>query len=326
MRLERMPKGDSECILVLGMFDGVHLGHIALIEKALKLKAKCGLPVTVCTFDRHPLAVLRKGAAPPMLTTLTERARAMARLKVDTLCVLPFTKETAAISRKTFLADMVLAFRPKHIVVGFNYSFGRGGEGGGAYLSSMADTYGYRLHIVKPVVFEGETVSSTRIRQMLSEGQMLKANMLLTRAYGLTGRVEKGKQLARTMGFPTANLALPMLKALPRFGVYTALLREGNKVYPAIVNVGKHPTLPKGHGTVEAHVLTGNVQLYGKKVRIAFLSFLRDEIRFAGKAELKAQIGKDTLEAKAFFDRMYENAQNENDIIAGLQSVKSVLQ
>ncbi len=303
MRLIFKPESVEQSILVLGMFDGVHMGHRVLVEQALALKEEWDLPVTVCTFDKHPLSVLQPEKMPPMLTTLTERAKAMAKLHVDTLCVLPFTKTTADITPEDFLGQMVCWFKPKAIVVGFNYSFGKKGLGNGAFLKEKEKEYGYEAYILPPVQWEGETVSSTRIRDLLNQGRMMEANTLLTRAYGITGRVEVGKRIGRTLGFPTANIGLPMKKAIPRFGVYTALLREGEKVFPCVLNVGKHPTLPQGHATVEAHVLTGNVELYDKKVRISFLDFLRPEVKFESADALKEQIIKDIEQAWTFFDR-----------------------
>jgi riboflavin kinase/FMN adenylyltransferase len=301
MRMIEKSEQKGACILVLGMFDGVHMGHKALIDHALELKAQCGLPVTVCTFSKHPLSVLRPKENPPMLTTLPERAKAMAKLHVDNLCVLPFTRETADISREDFLAELILAFQPMAIVAGFNYSFGKKGLGNVAFLIQEEARYGYETVIVPPVELGGEAVSSTRIRELLKAGDMMTANTLLTRAYGITGTVEAGKKIGRTLGFPTANLALPKNKVIPRFGVYTALLREGEKVYPCVVNVGKHPTLPEGHATIEAHILGGDVSLYGKKIRIAFLHFLRPEKVYESAEALKTQIVEDVKEAEAFF-------------------------
>lgn len=303
MRLTTRPTNNTPCILVLGMFDGVHMGHISLIKEALAIKRETGLPVTVATFDRHPLTVLKPEKAPPMLTTLLERARAMARLAVDTLCVLPFHKSTAGIDHQDFLDWMIKSFHPRHIVVGFNYSFGKGGLGSGDFLREQAQRYGYATHIVPPVVWEGETVSSTRIRELLERGELMTANTLLTRAYGMTGVVAHGKKLGRTMGFPTANVTMPPHKAVPCYGVYTALLREGNKVYPSVLSIGCHPTLPEGDVTLEVHVLGGSIDLYGKKVRISFLDFLRPELKFDGVDELIAQMKEDALKAEAFFNR-----------------------
>jgi len=288
-------------ILVLGMFDGVHMGHQALVKKAFEIKAESGLPVVVCTFARHPLSVLHPEKKPPMLTTLSERIKAMARLRVDALCVLPFTRKTADISPMDFLSELTEAFHPKAIVVGYNYSFGKGGVGDGAFLRTQEERCGYQTLIVPPVEWEEEVVSSSRIRDLISKGDMMTANTLLTRAYGITGTVEQGKHIAGTLGFPTANLSLPKGKAIPRYGVYTALLRVDERVYPSVLNVGRHPTLPEGHATIEAHALHVKVDLYNKKIRISFLDFLRPEITFENTEALKTQMAEDVKKAETFF-------------------------
>lgn len=301
MRLILGAEQVQKSILVLGMFDGVHMGHQALVEKALEIKAQSGLPVVVCTFSQHPLGVLHPEKKPPMLTTLTERIKAMARLHVDMLCVLPFSKETADVLPGEYLHELVEAFHPQAIVVGYNYSFGKGGAGDGAFLKAQEAQSGYETVIVPPVEWEGETVSSSRIRQLILKGDMMAANTLLTRAYGITGTVEHGKHIAGTLGFPTANLFLPKDKAIPRYGVYTALLREGEKIYPSVLNVGRHPTLPEGHATIEAYALHVKVDLYNKKVRISFLDFLRPEMKFENKEALQKQMAEDVKAAEAFF-------------------------
>ena len=287
--------------VVLGMFDGVHKGHRQLLETARAFAQREKLPVYVLTFQRHPLQVLRPQSAPPMLTTLTQRARLMAGAGVDALFALPFTLETANESPEDFLKWLVKTFQPRHVVAGFNYSFGRGGKGNGDMLKAFGENHGYQTHIVSPVTYEGESISSTRIRKLIQAGEMALANYLLGSPYALSGRVEQGKHVGRTMGFPTANLALPKGRVIPAYGVYAAWLHVEGKRYPAVLNVGRHPTLPEGAATIEAHVMGETVNLYGKKVRIEFLNFQRGERRFASVEELKAQIAQDKEKALAWF-------------------------
>ena len=301
MRIIRNPESMQPCVLVLGMFDGVHRGHQALLMTGEALARESGLPLTVCTFEPHPLRVLRPESAPPLLTTLTERARLMADFGVDNLCILDFTRNTAAQSPERFMEALVRIYRPAQVVCGFNYTFGRGGAGNGESLTRFGKAHGFRVTVVPEVVLEGDTVSSTRIRRLLQAGDIRQATHLLGHAYTLSGRVCSGKHIGRTMGYPTANVEVPRGKALPAYGVYACWMRVEGRVYPAVVNVGRHPTLPEGSVTVEAYALDACLMLYGKKVRLSFLHFQRPERLFEGVDELKAQITRDAQDARAYF-------------------------
>ena len=225
---------------------------------------------------------------------------------VDNLCITTFDRERADQSPEDFMAEMVETYAPVVVVCGFNYTFGKGGQGTGKTLREYGRKHGFRTVVVPEVIVDGETVSSTRIRRVLSEGDIPTANRLLGTGYTLSGKVENGKQLGRTMGFPTANVALPKHKALPAFGVYDCWLETAEGAYhPTVVNVGRHPTLPEGAVTVEAHVLTDEpLDLYGQHVRLSFMRFQRAEVRFDSKEKLQSQIAKDVEEARAYFAKM----------------------
>ena len=304
MRILRNPENMQPCVLVLGMFDGVHRGHQALLMAGVELSEKTGLPLNVFTFEPHPLQVLRPESAPPLLTTLTERARLMADFGVDALCILPFDRETAAQSPEDFMAAMVRVYKPRHVVCGFNFTFGSRGAGNGESLRAYGLEHGFDVTIVPEVILGGETVSSTRVRGLLQQGNIHEATRLLGHWYTISGRVMNGKHIGRTMGYPTANVDIPQGKALPAFGVYACWMEVEERVYPAVVNVGRHPTLPEGCVTVEAYALDECLSLYGKKVRLSFLSYLRPEKKFDSVEALKAQITRDAQEAREFFDAM----------------------
>lgn len=302
MKIVRDPQRLTPCVVVLGMFDGVHRGHQALLMRGGELAQEMGFPLAVCCFEPHPLRVLAPEKAPPLLMTLPEKARVMQSFGVDTLCITTFDRGRAAQEPEDFMAELVEIYAPVVVVCGFNFTFGRGGAGNGKLLREYGRKHGFRTVIVPEVIIDGETVSSTRIRRLLASGEIPVVNRLQGHAYTLSGRVENGKQLGRTMGFPTANVAISRHKALPAFGVYACWLEKADGAYhPAVVNVGRHPTLPEGAVTVEAHVLDGHPELYGQHVRLSFLKHQRPEIRFEDVEALKAQMTRDAEDARAYF-------------------------
>ncbi len=308
MRLMLDPVSTAPCVLVAGMFDGVHRGHQALLSLGRREADARGLPLTVLTFEPHPLCVLRPEKAPPRLTTQNERAQLMAAWGVDTLCVNSFTPALAAQTPEDFVRDMVRRYQPKAVITGFNFTFGDHGYGNVDTLRAMASTCGYDSLTVPEVVLDGATVSSTRIRGLLQSGELAAATRLLGHTYTLSGRVDHGKSVGRTMGFPTANITPPPDKALPAFGVYACYLRlQSGDVYRAVVNVGRHPTLPEGAVTVEAHVLNEDLALYGQVVQLIFMSFRRRERAFDSVDALREQIARDVEDARACLAQM-ENA------------------
>ena len=297
MRILRDPASLPRCVLALGTFDGVHLGHQELLMKGGELAKENGCPLAACTFEPHPLWVLRPELAPPLLTTLPERAMLMNAYGVDILCVTTFTQARADQSAEDYMSELRRVYQPVAVVCGYNFSFGQGGRGHGETLREA----GFETVVVPEVTMDGAGVSSSRIRQALQTGDYQLASRLMGHAYTLTGRVADGKHIGRTMGFPTANVAVPRSKALPAFGVYACWLETKERRYNAVVNVGRHPTLPEGNVTVEAYVLDASPSLYEQRVRLTFLKFQRPERVFDGIDALKAQIARDTEACRAYF-------------------------
>ena len=286
----------ASCVVVLGMFDGVHLGHQALLRAGRELADRRQVPLCVCTFEPHPLAVLRPEAAPPRLSLPEERAALMEQYGADFLCTHSFTHDFAMQPPQDFLARLDEIYQPAGIVCGFNYRFGRAGQGNPELILAHARARELDVSVVPCVTMDGDTVSSTRVRSLLEAGEIAQAERLLGHAYLISGTVIHGKELGRTIGFPTANIQTAPDKALPKNGVYAGCLTVRGTEYPAVVNFGRHPTLPEGGYTVEAYLPGQQLNLYGEQVTLRLSRFLRPESRFDSLQALKEQIHHDSLQ------------------------------
>ena len=302
MRVINDTRRTGERVIALGTFDGVHKGHRTLIRCAKSLAAEAGVPLRVCTFNRHPLEILRPNDPPELLSTLPEKAAQMCRLGVDELELICFNRNTADMEPEFFLQKLRNSMEIQAVVVGWNYTFGRMGRGNADMLSADGKAHGYRVIIVPPETLEdGTAISSSLVRQTLKEGKITEAGSILGYNYTITGTVAQGKHQGRTLGFPTANIEPWKRKALPKYGVYTCMLETEGQIMPSVVNIGVQPTIPSGNVTVEAHVLEPCSSMYGQKVRLTPLTMLREEKRFDSPEELKAQIEKDRNKAMELF-------------------------
>ena len=294
MRVIRNREPGGERVLALGTFDGVHRGHQALLEAGKRYAHEHGILLRACSFDRHPLEVLRPEHAPKLLTTLAEKTALMARYGVDELQLLQFTRETADMEPEAFLRMMRERIRLRAAVAGWDYTFGKGGKGNAEMLQEDGRKHGYDVLILPPVkTAAGEIISSTLIRQSLREGFMEKAEAMMGHPYELQGRVTEGKHVGHRIGVPTANIRIHPRKQLPAFGVYPCRMIFAGASYPAAVNIGTQPTIPSGRVTVEAHVLDGEPELYGRNVRLIPGNRIRPEKKFGTVDALTAQIRKD---------------------------------
>jgi len=285
--------------LALGNFDGVHLGHRFLIDKAVrKAKEKNGCSV-VFSFVPHPLIIL-KGAMPPVLTSQTEKEALIASSGVDYFLRYPFDRDLAKMEPEAFVRDILLdELHANHIFVGFNHSFGAHGRGNAELLQEICTTVGCMVSIVQPVSSPYGIVSSTLIRAKLMAGDIRVANELLGYYYSLSGKVIYGDQIGRTIGFPTANLEVAPERAIPAYGVYAGYLADQEIRLPAVINIGIRPTVSNTKELrIEAHCLDYSGDLYGHQVSLSFIERLRGEIRFNGISELKAQITADCMAAR----------------------------
>ena len=272
-------------VIALGFFDGVHLGHAALLNKARQEADRLGCVAAVLTFAGHPDEVIF-GRKTPLLNTLAQREQLMKETYgMDEVITLPFDKAMMQMPWEQFTKDILYErFAAEAVVCGHDFTFGYKGEGNA---QKLREFFGENCHVIEPVTLDGEIVSSTRIRELLQQGQVAKANDMLGRNHFLMGTVIHGKHLGRKIGIPTANTLLPDGVVVPAYGVYAALV-DGD---PAVTNIGIRPTLEDGEiPTVESRVLDFNGDLYGKTIKIELLHYLRPERKFSSVEELKEQI------------------------------------
>ena len=297
--LESFPPDAGPSAVALGAFDGIHLGHRAILGTAVTEARHGKLRALACTFDRHPMEVLQPDRAPLPITTLEERLELIAETGIDTTVVIPFTPAVAAIEAKSFVQDVLVGtLRAHEIVVGFNHRFGRGARGDAELLESLAAPLGFRAHIVPALTVDGVAVSSSEIRAALHRGDLHAAARLLGRLYSIRGSVVRGAGRGRTLGFPTANVKTDRPLGLP-VGVYACRLAIGPQEHPAVVNVGFRPTFGETELAIEAHVLDFTGDLYDQRVTLIFTRRLREERKFPNVDALKAQIAQDVAAARA---------------------------
>ena len=281
--------GASECVLALGFFDGVHTAHRELLKIARKESKKRGLPFGVFTF---PSAGGIKSGAPRIYTD-TEKNKIFESLGVDFLVSCDFSSVSSLtpdeFTKRVLISDM----KCKTAVAGFNFRFGKGASGDIETLSALMRENGGEAIICGELKMDGRTVSASFIRELISDGNMAGASALLGAPYSVFGRVERGNAVGSRLGFPTLNLPIENGRLLPRLGVYTSAVKVLGKVYPAVTNVGKCPTLGERKAHIETHLIGFRGDLYGCEAEVYLLSFLRPEIEFESEEALKTQINID---------------------------------
>jgi riboflavin kinase/FMN adenylyltransferase len=296
--LESYPPDAIPSIVVLGTFDGIHLGHRAILGTAVARGKARGVRVVACTFDRHPMEILQPKRAPLSITTLTERLELIGETGVDIGLVLPFTPMLAAVEPDAFIRDVIVdRLFAKEVVVGYNHTFGRGAKGTAESLRALGERIGLMTHVVPPLLVDGIPVSSSEIRAALKAGDVVRAARYLGRQYWIAGRVTRGAGRGRTLGFPTANLE-PERPLLVPIGVYACRAEVDDRVERAVVNVGVRPTFGDNDLAIEAYLLDFSHDLYGSRMRLHFVWRLRGERKFGSADELMAQIGRDVEAAR----------------------------
>ena len=291
-------------VLTLGVFDGLHLGHQAIMRMVVERARAIGASPTVLTFEPHPRAVLHPESAPPLLQTFDQKIEALSVLGIKQTIVIHFDKAFAQIRAADFLREVVAErLHAKEVYLGRGFAFGHNREGNIDLLRAVSEDLGFFADEVPEVRLRGQRVSSSRIRELLLQGRVNLARRMLGRPYGVEGRIVRGAERGVKLGFPTANLH-PQNRVIPRGGVYvTAALIDG-QWRRSVTNVGTRPTFDDGAETsVETHVMNWSGDLYGGVIRVRFLHRLRDERKFSSIEELQAQITCDVARAQEFFAR-----------------------
>ena len=302
-----VPRGAGRgSVIAIGNFDGIHLGHQRLLEYCIALARESGAVATALTFEPPPLKVLRPEAAPLRISTNGQRMEWFAALGMEAAVVLPFTMELSRLAPEEFVEEiLVRQLQVRAVVVGDNFRFGHKQAGDVKFLRELGMRDGFDVIVHEPVVMDGEIVSSTAIRKLISQGDVTRAARMLGRAFALTGEVVPGTGTGRKFTFPTLNLR-PEQELLPAKGVYiTRTVLEGEpSSHRSVTNVGMRPTFNGTGLTVETHLLDYSGNFSPKKIEVRFWKKLREEKKFAGPEELRAQIGKDIAKANGFFARL----------------------
>lgn len=287
-------KPNKPCVLALGNFDGVHLGHRRLLESGLQIARKMGLGLSVLLYEPHPLKVLFPEKMIGLLTTSEERLKLLEQFGVDTVYLLPFTHDTASMPPETFVSDILVRLGTRYAVVGFNYSFGARGKGSPEDLQRLGQKYGFGVSILQAQTLAGKVISSSSIRQALLQGDIRQARGMMGHYPYLCGKVVHGEQRGRELGYPTANIEVCEDLLVPKSGTYAVWTEfDGQKVM-GMLNIGRKPTFHAEYQTtIEVHLLNFYGNLYDKRLSIYFVEHLRDERKFSSINELLGQLQKD---------------------------------
>lgn len=296
--LQHLPQNLYHGAVSIGNFDGVHLGHARLIERLVKAAKSCGGPAVVLTFDPSPLSLLRPDVAPPKLTTVERRAELLKRLGVDWVIAYPTDRTTLQLTAEQFFQSILVdSLHARAVVEGENFFFGKDRQGNVEKLSQLCAANRMQFEQVTLAAVAEQVVSSSRIRELLLNGDIENANRALTSPYVLSGSVVTGAQRGRLLGFPTANLA-GIETLIPATGVYAAIARLGGERYRAAVHIGPNPTYGESNLKVEVHLIAFEGDLYGKQLEVEFHFKIRDVVRFADIEALRTQLLQDIAQAR----------------------------
>jgi riboflavin kinase/FMN adenylyltransferase len=302
--LNNLPEDIKNPVVTIGNFDGVHWAHQAIFRKVMERTKDLNGTSMVITFEPHPMKVMSPKKVKPLITLLEQKKELVINQGIDILLLIRFTLKFAAISARDFVQNILVDHLGiKEIVVGYDYVFGHKREGNINLLKEMGRQFNFRVHQVGPVYVEKRLVSSTSIRNLITEGNVSEAKRLLGRNYQIRGEVIRGSNRGGPLlGFPTANLKL-VDELIPKEGVYVVTVDLKGKIYQGLTNIGYNPTFKDKTLSVETHILDLPTNILKQRIKVNFLSRLRDEITFASAKELSQQISRDIRQAREFFQK-----------------------
>ena len=283
-------------VVTIGTFDGVHLGHQAIFGKMKQEAEKIGGETVVITFFPHPRIVLGLNSKNlKFINTQEKKINRIDAAGIDHLVIVSFTKQFSGLSSEDFLRDLVIQkIKPAKVIIGYDHHFGKNREGSFELLSKMGAAFGFEVEEVEAQLAGGTTVSSTKIRKLLEEGEVGQANELLGYEYSITGKVVKGQAIGHTLGFPTANIEISdEYKLIAAVGVYACRVEWMGKMYKGMSNIGFRPTIDHGELTIEVNIFDFETDIYGETITISFVERMRDEKKFDNLEALTAQLVKD---------------------------------
>jgi len=294
-----------KAVLTIGTFDGVHTGHQQVITQMKKEAAEIQGESVIITFDPHPRTVLNADSGIRLINTTEEKKELLSDKGIDDLVIMPFTEKFARLTADEYISQfLVRYFHPHTIIIGYDHHFGKGRSGNYQFLKNLSETYHYQLKEIPAHVLDSISVSSTRIREAISAGDMDTANILLGYTFFFSGIVVEGNKLGRTIGYPTANLQVTdAYKLLPADGVYAVdaiVDDEPENRLKAMMNIGYRPTVDGTKKVIEVNIFNFNRTIYGKNLRVFVKRFLRGEQRFSGLEALKTQLGEDRQAAELY--------------------------
>ena len=288
-----MDNKESDNYVALGSFDGLHYGHLSLVRKTVQVAREKNGKSMVFTYKNHPKTIVKPDSVPKLIMDLDTKLKYLEEENIDIVVLRNFTKEFMSMEAEEFIRLLCEDYNVKGIVVGFNFRFGYKNLGNTDLLKNLQKKYGYELYIMDSYTYKGETISSTRIRKCILEGDVKEAINMLSKPYLLKGKVIHGKHLGRTIGVPTANLDFDDKMIIPSKGVYYTNVKYNNRVFKGLTSVGNNPTVNGKELTVETFILNFDEMIYGEELEVYFIERIRGEIKFDSLDELVEQIKKD---------------------------------
>lgn len=300
--LENLPQFKN-AVVTIGTFDGVHLGHQKLLERINELAKKNDGESILITFHPHPRFVVQPDSDLKLLNTIDEKIDLLKKYKVNNVVVAPFSKEFSNMPAISYVKDFLVEnFKPHTLVIGYDHHFGKNRSGNIDLLEEYKNIFGYNVEQISKETIQDIDISSTKIREALAQGKVQTANKLLGHEYSINGFVTKGEQLGRKIGFPTANVQLLVdYKLIPKNGVYIVNVKVKNSLYKGMLNIGVRPTIEGLNKTIEVNIFDFDQDIYGEKIEVILLKYIREEQKFESLEALKQQLNKDKAEALAYF-------------------------